>query len=97
MRPAFIIAASLIATASIGAVIAQPAPPAADTAAADRVAKLVAADANQDGKWNKTEWAAAGRREMGFNFCDGDKDGFVTKPELKTCAEKAKAMGMGGN
>jgi hypothetical protein len=82
-----ILAAVLIATAAT----AQA--PAADPVAAAR-AKLIAADANKDGKWDKPEWLAAGRREMGFSFCDTSKDGFVDQAELKVCAEKARAMGM---
>jgi hypothetical protein len=85
-----ILAAAFAATAAI----AQPAAdPAADPAAAAR-AKLIAADVNKDGKWDKPEWLAAGRREMGFSFCDTGKDGFVDPAELKICAEKARAMGM---
>jgi hypothetical protein len=81
-----ILAASVVAIAAT----AQPAPDAAATARA----KLVAADANKDGKWDKAEWVGAGRREIGFNFCDTGKDGFVDLAELKVCAEKARAMGM---
>ena len=82
----------LAAVALTSAATAQPAPDAAATARA----KLIAADANKDGKWDKTEWLAAGRREMGFNFCDTGKDGFVDVAELTVCAEKARAMGMTG-
>jgi hypothetical protein len=77
---------------SATAATAQPAPANADAAAAR--AKMVAADANKDGKWSLAEWTAAGRREMGFSFCDTSKDGLVDQAELKTCAEKARAMGM---
>ena len=82
----FVLAASLIAVAAT----AQPAP---DAAAAAR-ARMIAADTNKDGKWSLVEWTAAGRREMGFNFCDTGKDGMVDPAELKICAEKARAMGM---
>jgi hypothetical protein len=82
-----VIAAAFIATAAT----AQA--PAADPAAAAR-AKLIAADANKDGKWSLAEWTAAGRREMGHGFCDTSKDGLVDQTELKICAEKARAMGM---
>jgi hypothetical protein len=70
------------------------APARAPEAMQEARAKLVAADANKDGKWDKAEWLAAGRREMGFAFCDTGKDGFVDPAELKVCAEKARAMGM---
>ena len=81
------------------ATIAQPAvagtPSAQGPAPADIArAKLIDADANKDSKWNKAEWLAAGRREMGFAFCDTNKDDLVDQAELKSCAEKARAMGM---
>ena len=56
--------------------------------------RLIAADANKDGKWSKEEWLAAGRREMGFNMIDADKDGFVTQPELMEGMKRMQAMGM---
>lgn len=56
--------------------------------------RLMAADANKDGKWSKEEWLAAGRREMGFNLIDADKDGFVTQPELIEGMKRMQAMGM---
>ena len=85
MRP-IILALALIASAAS----AQPAPDAAATARA----RMIAADTDKDGKWSKAEWLAAGRREMGFAFCDTGKDGLVDAAELKACAEKARAMGM---
>lgn len=68
---------------------AQTAPDPA--AMADARSRLVAADTNQDGKWDKAEWLAAGRREMGFTFIDADKDGFVTQDELKAGMERMRA------
>ncbi len=56
--------------------------------------RLIAADANKDGKWSKEEWLAAGRREMGINLLDADKDGFVTQPELMEGMKRMQAMGM---
>lgn len=56
--------------------------------------RLMAADANKDGKWSKEEWLAAGRREMGFAMIDADKDGFVTQPELMEGMKRMQAMGM---
>jgi hypothetical protein len=89
-----ILAACLIATAAL----AQPAPEAAAqanaSAEASARAKFIAADVNKDGKWDMPEWLAAGRREMGFGFCDANKDGFVDPAELTICAQKARAMGM---
>ena len=70
--------------------LAQDAPP-APSAMRER---LIAADANKDGKWSKEEWLAAGRREMGFNLIDADKDGFVTQPELIEGMKRMQAMGM---
>ncbi len=84
MRLTLLIASLLTATAAM----AQTTP--ADMAEAR--AKLVAADANKDGKWDKPEWLAAGRREMGFTMLDGDKDGFVSQDELKTGMERMRAM-----
>jgi hypothetical protein len=54
----------------------------------------MAADADKDGKWSKDEWLAAGRREMGFNLIDADKDGFVSRPELAEGMKRMRAMGM---
>jgi hypothetical protein len=84
----FLIASVFAATAAM----AQSAPPADAAGMADARAKLMAADANKDGKWDKAEWLAAGRREMGFTFMDGDKDGFVTPAEMKAGMEKMQAM-----
>ncbi len=91
------LAAALILTAAASA--AEPtappeAPPAPEAGGgmADARARLLAADANKDGKWSKAEWLAAGRREQGFTMLDTDKDGFVTKEELKTGMEKMRAM-----
>lgn len=66
-------------------------PPAAPQTPRER---LMAADANKDGKWSKEEWLAAGRREMGFNLMDADKDGFVTMTELMEGMKRMQAMGM---
>lgn len=56
--------------------------------------RLIAADANKDGKWNKQEWLAAGRREMGFAMLDADKDNFVTQQELMEGMKRMQAMGI---
>lgn len=82
----------MIAICAATAASAQPAPPSDAAGMADARAKLMAADANKDGKWDKAEWVAAGRREMGFVFMDGDKDGFVTPAELKSGMDKMQAM-----
>lgn len=95
MRP-LALAATLFAATLVAATLVTNAANAqspADPAAAART-KLIAADANKDGKWDKPEWLAAGRREMGHGFCDTSKDGLVDQTELKVCAEKARAMGM---
>jgi hypothetical protein len=80
---------TLLLAAAVPALAQAPA--AAPTSARD---KLIAADANKDGKWSKAEWLAAGRREMGFGLLDGDKDGFVTQPELAEGLGRMRAMGM---
>lgn len=81
----FLAASLLLATAAE----AQTAPAGQ---AGDARAKLMAADADKDGKWDKAEWLAAGRRERGFAFLDADKDGFVSQPELKEGMAKLQAI-----
>ncbi len=71
-----------------------PAAAPAPAAPANPRERLIAADANKDGKWSKEEWLAAGRREMGFAMIDADKDGFVTQPELMEGMKRMRAMGM---
>lgn len=82
--------AALLATPALAQQPAAPALP-AQSAAGQR---LIAADANKDGKWSKEEWLAAGRREMGFNLLDADKDGFVSRAELAEGMKRMQAMGM---
>lgn len=88
-----------IATASgavaVVAAKAQPAPAAAPSAPrpneGEALVKLKASDINNDGKWDKAEWLAAGRRDRGFDFIDADKDGFVTLDEIQSGMEKMRA------
>ena len=86
----------LLMTAFAATAAAAQSAPAPGAEMADARARLMAADANKDGKWDKAEWLAAGRREMGFNMIDTDKDGFVTQPELKIGMDRMRAM-QGGN
>ncbi len=83
---------ALLALALAAPALAQTAP--AAPAGGTPRERLMAADANKDGKWSKEEWLAAGRREMGFAMLDGDKDGFVTQPELVEGMKRMQAMGM---
>lgn len=81
-----IITTAIIAFAATAA-LAQTAPtPEQKAKAEEAMAKMAAADANKDGKWDKAEWKAAGRRPIGFDKVDTNKDGFVTKDELKAAA-----------
>jgi hypothetical protein len=93
-----LVIASIFAASAAAAQPAPPAPPAnaagmgnSATGMADARARMMAADANKDGKWDKAEWVAAGRREMGFVFMDADKDGFVTPDELKSGMARMQA------
>jgi EF hand len=93
-----ILAAALLAHTAVIAQTPAPAgaPPAAPAGApaagaGEARAKLIAADANKDGKWDKAEWLAAGRRDRGFDFMDADSDGFVTQAELKDGMAKMQA------
>jgi hypothetical protein len=79
------IIASAVLALSATAVLAQPTPE-QKAKAEEAMAKMAAADANKDGKWDKAEWKAAGRRPIGFDKVDTNKDGFVTKDELKAAA-----------
>jgi hypothetical protein len=80
------IALTLLFTAT--AVLAQTPTPEQAAKAKEAAAKMAAADANKDGKWDKAEWAAAGRKPMGFGYVDTNKDGLVSTDELKAAAAK---------
>jgi hypothetical protein len=77
--------AALVAIATTGA-SAQSLTPEQKAKAEAEAAKLMAADANKDGKWSKAEWQAAGRRPIAFGKVDANKDGFVDKAELQAAA-----------
>jgi hypothetical protein len=93
MRSLIIVAAMMSATLAQAQTPppAAPSPPPANAAAGDARARLMAADANKDGKWDKAEWLAGGRRERGFQMLDADSDGFVTQAELKDGMAKMQA------
>ena len=74
--------------------LAQTPPPVAPGARATPLERLKAADANKDGKWNKAEWVAGGRREKTFDLLDANKDGFVTPEELQSGMDRLRAMGL---
>lgn len=54
--------------------------------------RLMAADANNDGQWSLEEWRAAGRRDRGFEMMDADKNGQITRDELRSGMERMQAM-----
>jgi EF hand len=81
-------------TATMAAAQPAPAPAPAAGSPADAQARLLAADANKDGKWDKPEWLAAGRRAQGFAFLDTDKDGFVSREELKAGIARMRQSGL---
>lgn len=94
MRSLIILAAMMPATlaqAQTPPPVAPSAAPPANAATGDARARLMAADANKDGNWDKSEWLAAGRRERGFQMLDADSDGFVTQAELKDGMAKLQA------
>jgi hypothetical protein len=84
-----LITTALVALAATAASAQTPSPEQKAKAEA-AAAQLMAADANKDGKWDKAEWKAAGRRPIGFDKVNTDKDGFVSKEELIAYA-KTKA------
>jgi EF hand len=98
MRLMLIAALFAISGAASAQTPAAPAPAAPDApppGGAEARAKLMAADANKDGKWDKAEWLAAGRRERGFQMIDADSDGFVTQAELKDGMARMQARRAG--
>ncbi|WP_416908724.1 MAG: hypothetical protein ACMVO5_03685 [Polymorphobacter sp.] len=59
--------------------------------------RMQAADTNNDGQFSREEWLAAGRRDRGFDMMDSDKNGQLTRDELRTGMEQMRAMrGQGG-
>lgn len=72
-------------------VLAESAPFDAAKAADTMLAKT---DTDKSGGLSKDEWLAAGRRERGFVFMDGNKDGSIDKGELAAGLAKANERGM---
>lgn len=85
MKPHFLLALAALALAT-PALAQQPAAPQA------KAAGWRAADKNSDGVLDKSEWLAAGRREQGFAFIDADKDGKLTRDEIRAGREKMRQM-----
>ena len=103
---ALLLASTLVATAaSAQTVPAVPMPVASSTSTAApalggmdaMVDRLMALDTNKDGKLDKAEWLAGGRRERGFQFLDTNKDGFITPAELKEGMERLRSRRMPQN
>lgn len=91
MRLLLAAAALFCSSGALAQVTPDPGPASPDVRAEAR-AKLLAADADRDGKWSKAEWTAAGRRERGFEMMDADKDGFISQAELKAGMARMQAM-----
>lgn len=86
MRALFLLVALLVQPAAHAQTPPAPSPGPASAPTPDATearARLIAADTNKDGKWNKAEWMAAGRRERGFEMFDTNSDGFVTQAEIR--------------
>ncbi|MCC7267932.1 MAG: EF-hand domain-containing protein [Caulobacteraceae bacterium] len=79
----------------IAAALAVAAPAFAQTPAAPqgKAGDLRAIDKNADGSIDKAEWLAAGRRERGFVFLDANKDGKLSREEIRAGREKMRQRG----
>lgn len=92
LNRAALAAAVLIAAPLAAPAIAQTAPGASARAripGAD--AMLATADTSKDGTIDRDEWLAAGRRERGFDFLDGDGNGKLDRAELDRGVAMLKA------
>ncbi len=86
--------ALLLAVSPAAALAAEPATtplprPSEDQrfAIEDELAKM---DTNHDGQWSKAEWLASGRLEATFDTLDHNKDGVLTRQEIRSNYSKLR-------
>lgn len=85
MKSHYILALGVLSLA-VPALAQQPAAPQTKAAANG----WRAADKNADGVLDKSEWLTAGRKERAFVTIDANKDGKLTREEIRAGREKMR-------